>query len=98
MENSKIEWCNHTFNCWIGCIKVSPGCENCYALGLDKRFGHDRWGPGSKRERTSAANWRKPLQWNEQAEKEGKRYKVFCASMADVFEDMSLAYPQRADQ
>lgn len=86
MENSKIEWCDHTFSPWHGCIKISPGCQNCYALALDKRWGKDVWGPGPKRQRTSEANWRLPLQWNRRAEKEGRRYKVFCASMADVFE------------
>ncbi len=30
-ENSKIEWTDHTFNPFIGCTKVSPGCDNCYA-------------------------------------------------------------------
>ena len=31
MENSKIEWTDHTFNPWIGCQHVSPGCDHCYA-------------------------------------------------------------------
>ena len=29
--NSKIEWTDHTFNPWIGCTKVSPACDHCYA-------------------------------------------------------------------
>ena len=33
-ENSKIEWCDHTFNPWIGCQKVSPGCDHCYAEAM----------------------------------------------------------------
>lgn len=86
-QNSKIEWCDHTFNPWQGCIKVSPGCQNCYAETLSNRWGKDIWGPGAKRQRTSAAYWKKPLQWDKQAIKEGRRFKVFCASMADVFED-----------
>ena len=74
-ENSKIEWTDHTFNPWIGCTKVSDGCKYCYAETLmDKRV------------RTSAANWREPLAWNRQAKAEGRRYRVFCASLADVFE------------
>lgn len=36
---------------------------------------------------TNAANWRKPLKWNRQAKAEGRRYRVFCSSLADVFED-----------
>jgi len=77
-----------TFNPWTGCTKVSPACRNCYAEGFARRnskvFG--QWGPGSNRKRTSDANWRKPLKWNREAEASGIRRKVFCASMADVFE------------
>jgi len=89
-ENSKIEWCDHTFNPWMGCTKVSEGCKHCYAETLmDKRYGKVKWGPQGQRVRTSAANWRKPLAWNRQAEQEGRRFRVFCASLADVFEDRS---------
>lgn len=85
-ENSKIEWTDHTFNPWEGCVKVSDGCKNCYAANRAKRFGTVEWGLGVKRRRTSAANWKKPLKWNREAEKLGVRYKVFCASLADVCE------------
>lgn len=88
MENSNIEWCDHTFNPWLGCTKVSEGCHHCYAETLmDKRYGRVEWGPQGKRVRTSKANWRKPYQWNKKARAEGRRYRVFCASLADVFED-----------
>lgn len=64
-ENSKIEWTDHTFNPWIGCTKVSPGCAHCYAETLmDVRYGRVKWGKGQPRLRTSAANWKKPLSWN----------------------------------
>ena len=63
-ENTKIEWCDSTFNPWVGCTKVGPGCDHCYAEGWAKRSGIVQWGPGAERRRTSAANWRKPLQWN----------------------------------
>jgi protein gp37 len=86
MENSKIEWTDHTFNPWIGCTKISEGCKHCYAEALDKRWKRENWGPSATRTRTSDENWKKPLQWNRKAEKEGKRYRVFCASLADVFE------------
>lgn len=86
-HNSKIEWTDHTFNPWIGCTKVSDGCKHCYAeTMMDKRYGRVKWGPQGTRQRTSEANWRKPLAWNKQAEAEGRRAKVFCASLADVFE------------
>ena len=88
MENSKIEWTDHTFNPWIGCTKVSDGCKHCYAETLmDKRYGKVKWGPQGQRIRTSEANWRKPLKWNREAKAAGKRARVFCASLADVFED-----------
>jgi protein gp37 len=83
-ENSKIEWTTHTFNPWIGCQKVSPGCDNCYAETLmDKRLGRVEWGPHGERKRTSDANWSKPLQWDRAAAKAGVRHRVFCASLAD---------------
>jgi protein gp37 len=83
-ELSKIEWTDHTFNPWIGCQKVSPGCDHCYAEAMmDHRYGRVKWGPHGERVRTSLANWRKPLQWNRSAKAEGKRYRVFCASLAD---------------
>jgi protein gp37 len=108
MGQTTIEWTatynddgtvspGYTFNPWQGCIKVSPGCVNCYAETLSNRWGKDVWGPGPKRQRTSAANWKKPLQWNKQAEKEGRRFRVFCASMADVFEDNPQLEPWRVD-
>ena len=87
-ENSKIEWCDHTFNPWIGCQKVGPGCDNCYAEAQQKRFGNDVYfGVGNARRRTRPANWKLPLKWNRKAEKEGVRYRVFCASLADVFDN-----------
>lgn len=87
-ENSKIEWCDHTFNPVIGCQKVSEGCKFCYAETLmDHRYGKAKWGPGQTRVRTSAANWREPYRWNRQAESEGRRQRIFCASLSDVFED-----------
>lgn len=88
MENTKIEWAHHTFNPWIGCSKVSPGCANCYAENLmDKRFNKAKWGPNGSRVKTSFPIWKQPLKWNAEAEKLGIRYRVFCASLADVFED-----------
>ena len=86
-ENSKIEWCHHTFNPWTGCTKIGPGCDHCYAEGWAKRSGIVQWGPGAKRRRTSEANWRQPVKWNTEAERLGVRYRVFCASLADVFDN-----------
>jgi protein gp37 len=87
-ENSKIEWTDHTFNPWIGCTKVSPACDNCYAEAMmDTRYGRVRWGSGQQRVRTSESNWRQPLRWNRDAGKAGTRPFVFCASLADVFDN-----------
>lgn len=94
-ENSKIEWTTHTFNPWIGCTKVGPGCDNCYAEHLmDHRLHRAQWGAGYERKRTSPANWRKPLSWNRQAKYH--RPRVFCASLADVF-DNEVPLEWRAD-
>ena len=96
MENSHIEWTTHTFNPWHGCAKVSPGCKNCYAES-QHNFHYSSlkaqqgtcWGVGSPRLATSADNWKKPLKWNREAQAAGVRPRVFCASMADVFEEQS---------
>src|SRR5690348_12872396 len=84
-ENSKIEWCHHTFNPWIGCQKVSPGCDHCYAEAQNKfrKWNGGEWGPHAPRKRTTEGYWRMPLQWNKKALKDGVRHKVFCASLAD---------------
>jgi protein gp37 len=85
-KNTKIEWATHTWNPWIGCQKVSPGCDHCYAEAMmDHRYGRVKWGPHGERKRTSVANWRKPLRWAKQAN--GSRPRVFCASLADVFDN-----------
>lgn len=68
-ENTKIEWADSTWNPWIGCTKVSPACDHCYAEAqMDTRMGRVEWGSGKPRARTSAAYWRQPLLWNERAD------------------------------
>ena len=88
-EGTKIEWADHTFNPWIGCTKVSPACDNCYAEDWAKRFKGPAW--GKERRRTSAANWKQPLKWNREAAafraQHGRAPMVFCASLADVFDN-----------
>ena len=86
-KNSHIEWTHHTFNPWWGCVNVSPACKHCYAESLAKRFGHNVWGAESDRRLLSDTNWAQPLKWNAVAQAAGQRARVFCASMADVFED-----------
>ena len=95
--NTKIEWTDHSWNPWVGCTKVSPGCDNCYAERLmDTRMHKVQWGAGQPRVRTSEENWIQPLRWNARAKREGRRCKVFCASLADVF-DNEVPEEWRAD-
>jgi protein gp37 len=84
--NTSIAWCDHTFNPWHGCARVSPGCENCYAEAQGKRFG-TQWGTKADRRFFGEKHWQEPLKWNVTAANVGERRRVFCASMADVFED-----------
>lgn len=94
-ETSAIAWTKSTFNPWIGCTRVGPGCDHCYAESQDSRKrwgGVVHWGPGVPRMRTSASNWKGPLKWNRDApesEFAGRRgfWPVFCASLADVFDN-----------
>ncbi len=95
-ENTKIEWAHHTFNGWIGCTKVGPGCDNCYAADLAQSRLGVRWGPGQPRRHTAASTWKQPRRWNNRAAKEGVRYRVFCSSLADVF-DNEVPAEWRAD-
>lgn len=91
-DHTNIEWCDRTFNPFIGCTKVSPGCDNCYAEHMmDHRMHKVVWGVGQARVRTSPANWRKPVAWNKAHDEffaaHGRRQRVFCASLADVFDN-----------
>src|SRR5581483_288541 len=83
---TSIEWCDHTFNPFWGCTKVSPGCDHCYAESWAKRFGV-KWGSGEARKHASERTWAEPIRWNERAGKDRTRKRVFCASMADVFDN-----------
>jgi protein gp37 len=86
-KDSRIEWTDHTFNPWWGCVKVSPACKHCYAEAWAKRFGQQVWGIRASRRFFGASHWKEPLAWNAEAMRLGQRQRVFCASMADVFED-----------
>lgn len=86
-ERTAIQWTDATFNPWWGCERVSPACAHCYADTLARRYGHALWESGGPRRFLSDKHWRQPLRWNRRAEERGIRLRVFCASMADVFED-----------
>lgn len=91
---TKIEWADSTFNPWEGCQKVGPGCDHCYAETRNARFGGGQapnWGPGAPRRRTSVSNWNEPRRWQASSANffahHGRRRRVFCASLADVFDN-----------
>jgi protein gp37 len=85
-KNSTIEWTHHTFNPWWGCHRVSPACDNCYAEAWAHRLGQELWGARETRRFFGDTHWREPLRWNAEAVAGQRRERVFCASMADVFE------------
>jgi protein gp37 len=86
-EKTAISWTDHTFNPWIGCTKLSQGCARCYAESQNKRYNWTAgWGKGAPRRRTSESNWNKPIQWAKQAVKDGVARRVFCASLADIYD------------
>lgn len=95
-EKTLIAWTDHTFNVAWGCVKVSPGCKNCYADTLAGRYGHDVWGPGKARRTFGAKHWAEPLAWDRLAADEGRAHRVFCSSMCDVFEDHPTIDAERA--
>jgi protein gp37 len=86
-ENSKIEWCDHTMNFWVGCTKVSAACDFCYAETWAKRSGHPELWEGERR-RTVPANWAKPHRWNlDRLGTDQPRARVFTNSLADFFDN-----------
>lgn len=87
-KQTNISWCNHTFNPWIGCTKVSEECRDCFAESVagSRPLIKTLWGPGKSRRPASEQTWRDPVRWNAAAVHSGERKKVFCASMSDVFD------------
>lgn len=100
-EKTDIQWCNSVFNPWSGCSKVSDGCKFCYAeVNYSVKMRGVKWGPNGNRIVASESMWNQPVKWNKAAaiaaelwagESGGNRTwnrpRVFCASLADVFED-----------
>jgi len=82
-KTTEISWTDSTFNPWIGCQHVSPGCDHCYAEAMmDARYGRVQWGPRGERKRTSIDYWQQPLRWAKPTANP-TRPRVFCASLAD---------------
>ena len=88
-EQTGIAWTDHTFNPWIGCQKVSPGCDNCYAEKQNLQHRWTQWGPEGERKRTSENYWRQPIRWNRRAEAAETQERVFCASLADILDNQA---------
>lgn len=90
-ENSQISWTDHTFNPWIGCTNVGPGCDHCYAEALSTRRLGVPWGTGQPRRRTAPGNWDKVRTWHRRADsfqaEHGRYPRVFAASLADIFDN-----------
>lgn len=79
---SAIEWTDATWNAIRGCVKVSPGCANCYAEAFAERF---RGVPGHPYEqgfdlRLVPEKLTDPLRWT-------KPRRIFVNSMSDLFQD-----------
>lgn len=95
-DDTKIEWADYTFSPWWGCQEVSPGCANCYAKTWATRFGRNQlWGARGQRMPVSDGTWMRVHRWNRDADRSGRPALVFCASMADVFEDHPTLAPLR---
>ncbi len=89
-ENSHIEWTHHTFNPWVGCTKVSAACDFCFAKAWEKRDLHGldpRSGPHAPRTSTLKAIWSNPLNWQKAEKAAGEQKRVFCSSLANVFDN-----------
>lgn len=94
MQNSKIEWTDNTWNPIriegsrsFYCVKVSPGCENCYAERMAKRLA--AMGGDASFTPYKATKWMPPLELNEKIldkwKKLQKPQRHFVSSMTDVF-------------
>jgi len=78
-KETHISWAHHTWNPWIGCTKVSPGCDHCYMFTAQRRFGRN------PEVVMATKTWNDPLRWDSQAFKRGQRRRVFTCSWSDFF-------------
>lgn len=85
-EVTKISWCHHTMNWWIGCTEVSEACDNCYGRKMSAFRGWAEWGDHPRRR---TVDWKKPFTWNRKALAAGERRRVFTNSLADFFDNPS---------
>lgn len=98
MKDTAIEWTDNTANFWWGCLKVSPGCQHCYAETLTNRWGKSIWGPVKTTDREyKKAVWQSVPKWDREAGQAGKRVKLFVMSMGDFLEDHPQVSQWRSD-
>lgn len=94
-EATGIEWARnsdgspgYTFNPWRGCTKISEACRFCYAeRDRSVRLHRVGWGPTAERRIAADSTWAQPLAWDMKHRRARTRGRVFCASLADIFED-----------
>jgi protein gp37 len=72
-QTSAIEWTDATWNPWMGCEKVSPGCAHCYMYREQRQYGHD-----PEALRRSKTKFDEPLRWSDER-------MVFTCSWSDWF-------------
>ncbi len=98
MALSAIEWCKWTYNPFRGCVKTAGGCLHCYAeVNYSVKMHGIEWGTedeGGTRKRAALPYLKQPHRWNTESapamfDKSDDRPRVFCASLADVFEPWS---------
>lgn len=86
--DTKIEWCDASLNFWIGCDRIGPGCDHCYAaVSSAARALGVEWSPKAPRHRTAKSTWRQAYRWNRKAEAEGRQWIVFANSLSDMFDN-----------
>lgn len=96
-ETTQISWCDSTANLWIGCQKVSPACDHCYAEDLmatsGSRFQRVEWGPHGARQRVKSG-WQDIRRWQRRAAENdnrdpdlGRRRRIFINSLSDFFDN-----------
>jgi len=81
------KWFDQPFSPWIGCSKISPACLHCFAEGRATKYGLAVWGLSAQRQFGEEEVWQLPPKWNQQAAREGRRWRIFAGVLCDLCED-----------
>ena len=91
-DKTGIEWTDATWNPVVGCSKVSPGCDNCYAIGQAERIVRMGGKGGAKYEGTvepGSGKWTGLVKTSPDTLDQPSRWKrprrIFVNSMSDLF-------------